>query len=143
MDCYCGTGSIALHLARQGAQVMGIETVPEAIEDAKLNAELNQVTQADFRVGKVETELPPILEEGPVDVAVLDPPRKGCEPEVLDALINARIPRLVYVSCNPSSLARDLAVLVSCGYELRLVQPVDMFPQTSHVECVVLMSRSG
>ena len=101
VDCYCGTGSIALHLAREGAQVMGIEVVPEATRDAQLNAELNQIRIADFRVGMVETELPGILGEGAVDVAVLDPPRKGCEPEVLDALINARIPRLVYIAAIP------------------------------------------
>jgi 23S rRNA (uracil1939-C5)-methyltransferase len=141
VDCYSGTGSIALHLARAGAQVIGIETVPEAIVDAQLNRELNQIRQADFRIGQVERELPVILQEGPADVAVLDPPRKGCEPAVLEALIRAKIPRLIYVSCNPSSLARDLSILADGGYELRQVQPVDMFPQTSHVECVVLMSR--
>ncbi|NLA58754.1 MAG: 23S rRNA (uracil(1939)-C(5))-methyltransferase RlmD [Firmicutes bacterium] len=141
VDCYCGTGSIALHLARAGAQVVGVEVVPEAIIDAKLNVRLNQIEGADFRMGRVETLLPEILSEGPVDVAVLDPPRKGCEPEVLDALVEARIPRLVYVSCNPSSLARDLAVLARGGYELAEVQPIDMFPHTSHVETVALMSR--
>ena len=133
LDCYSGTGSIALHLARAGAQVIGIETVPEAIADAQLNRELNQIRQADFRIGRVERELPAILQEGPVDVAVLDPPRKGCEPAVLEALIGAKIPRLIYVSCNPSSLARDLSILADGGYELRQVQPLDMFPQTSHV----------
>ncbi len=141
LDCYCGTGSIALHLARSGAQVVGIEVVPEAINDAELNARINQSGRADFRLGRVETLLPDILSEGPVETAVLDPPRKGCEPEVLEALKEARIPRLVYVSCNPSSLARDLAILAEGGYELREVQPVDMFPHTSHVECVTLMSR--
>jgi 23S rRNA (uracil1939-C5)-methyltransferase len=140
LDCYSGTGSIALHLAREGAHVIGIEVVPEAIGDAKLNAELNHISGAEFRVGRVESELPGILEEGSVDMAVLDPPRKGSESEVLGALLQAKIPRLVYVSCNPSSLARDLAILAEGGYELREVQPVDMFPQTSHVECVVLMS---
>ena len=93
LDCYSGTGSIALHLARAGAQVIGIETVPEAIADAQLNRELNQIRQADFRIGRVERERPAILQEGPVDVAVLDPPRKGCEPAVLEALIGAKIPR--------------------------------------------------
>jgi len=137
LDCYCGTGIIALHLARAGAQVTGVEIVPEAISDARLNAELNQI-QADFRIGKVEIELPGLLEEGPVDTAVLDPPRKGCEPEVLDALIDSRIPRLVYVSCNPSSLARDLRILAGGGYQLQEVQPIDMFPHTAHVECVAL-----
>lgn len=141
LDCYCGTGSIALHLAREGAQVIGIEAVPEAIADARLNGELNKIRQVDFRIGQVEKELPVILPEGPVDVAVLDPPRKGCEPEVLEALIGAEIPRVVYVSCNPSSLARDLSILANSGYELQKVQPVDMFPQTSHVETVVLMSQ--
>jgi 23S rRNA (uracil1939-C5)-methyltransferase len=141
IDCYCGTGSIALHLAKQGARVVGVEVVPEAISDAKLNAELNEIKTADFRVGKVEKLLPGILKEGPVEAAVVDPPRRGCEPEVLSALAEARIPRLVYVSCNPSSLARDLAVLAKRGYQLREIQPIDMFPHTSHVECVVLMSK--
>ncbi len=141
VDCYCGTGSIALHLAKCGGRVTGIEAVPEAITDAELNARLNRLEGADFRLGTVEALLSEILAEGPVAAAVLDPPRKGCEPEVLAALMGAGIPRLVYVSCNPSSLARDLAVLAQGGYELREVQPIDMFPHTSHVECVTLMSR--
>ena len=141
VDCYCGTGSIALHLARDGADVVGIEAVPEAITDARLNAELNGLKSVDFRVGRVEVVLPDILQKSAVDVAFLDPPRKGCEPEVLDAIISANIPRLVYVSCNPSSLARDLSILAQGGYLLETVQPVDMFPHTSHVETVVLMSR--
>ena len=143
LDCYCGTGSLALHLAHEGAHVIGIEEVREAVADAKLNAEINRQPRADFRIGRVEVKLPGILEEGPVDVAVIDPPRKGCEPEVLAAMINAEITRLVYVSCNPSSLARDLAILAGGGYVLHNVQPGDMFPHTSHVECVVLMSRVG
>lgn len=141
LDCYSGTGSLALHLAREGAHVLGIEEVGDAVRDAKLNAALNGLEGTDFRVGRVEVLLPGILKEGRVDVAVVDPPRKGCEPEVLEALIAAGIPRLVYVSCNPSSLARDLAVLADGGYVLQEVQPVDMFPHTSHVETVVSMSR--
>ena len=142
LDCYSGTGTLALHLAKAGANVIGVEVVADAVRDAVLNAELNGLHKTDFRVGQVETVLAEILKEGSVDAAVLDPPRKGCEPEVLKNVIEAKIPRLVYVSCNPSSLARDLALLGEGGYKLKEIQPIDMFPHTSHVEAVALLTRS-
>jgi 23S rRNA (uracil1939-C5)-methyltransferase len=142
VDAYCGIGSIALLLAQKGEKVFGIEVVPSAISDAKANAQLNGIDNAAFLEGKVEDVLPQLIDEDiDLDLAVLDPPRKGCDEIVLDAIAKAEIPKVVYVSCNPSTLARDLAVLAQKGYETKWVQPVDMFPQTFHVECVVLMSR--
>ncbi len=141
VDAYCGIGSIALLLAKAGKKVYGIETVSSAISDAKENARLNGIANAVFLEGKVEEALPRLLGTGlKPDLVVLDPPRKGCEGNVLSAIVEAQISKLVYVSCNPSTLARDLAAL-SPFYETKWVQPVDMFPQTYHVECVVLMSR--
>jgi 23S rRNA (uracil1939-C5)-methyltransferase len=144
LDAYSGTGSIALYLAAQGAsEVVGIEIVPQAVDDAKANAERNGLAQrARFLVGKVEDQLPKLLSaEGAPDVLVLDPPRKGCEPEVLEAVAKAGAPRVIYVSCNPVTLARDLKLLAPT-YVVESVQPVDMFPQTAHVECVAVLRKA-
>lgn len=142
LDAYCGVGTIALYLAAQAAHVVGIESVPEAVEDARRNAGHNRIENAAFIVGRVEEALPGLIEQGlRFDVAVLDPPRKGCEPPVLEALAAAGVPRIVYVSCHPESLARDLARLAALGYRIEQVQPVDMFPMTTHVECVARLSR--
>lgn len=142
IDAYCGIGSIAIYLANQARRVIGIEVVEEAIEDAKENAKLNHVSNTEFIVGRAEKWLPRWVEEGDrADVILVDPPRKGCGQEVLEAIVKAKPERVVYVSCNPATLARDLKYLVANGYEIRKVQPVDLFPQTGHVECVVLMSR--
>lgn len=142
LDAYCGTGSISLPLARRSRQVVGIESVPEAVADARRNAEHNAIANARFEVGQVESVLPTLLQEGlTLDVAVVDPPRKGCDRVVLDALLDAKPQRVVYVSCNHATLARDLRVLVDGGYSVIEAQPVDMFPQTSHVEVVCLLVR--
>ncbi|MGI6225382.1 MAG: 23S rRNA (uracil(1939)-C(5))-methyltransferase RlmD [Peptococcales bacterium] len=142
VDAYCGIGSIAIYLASKARHVIGIEVVEEAIKDAIENAKLNGIGNTEFIVGKAETWLPQWVKGGgKADVIVVDPPRKGCTPEVLEAIAEARPERVVYVSCNPATLARDLKHLVGNGYEVRAVQPVDLFPQTSHVETVVLMSR--
>ncbi len=142
VDGYCGIGTIALFVADQAERVIGIEDVPEAIADAKRNAAYNDIDNAEFFADRVETRLPALVESGlRPDVVILDPPRRGVDPAVLDAVAAAGVSRLVYVSCNPSSLARDLAYLDRVGYETRMVQPVDMFPHTSHVECVVLLER--
>lgn len=141
LDCYCGIGTITLHLARNCQSVVGIEVVQEAVADAYRNARMNGLSNVKFIVGAVEKELPAVLAEGRIDVAILDPPRKGCEAGVLTALAAAGIPRLVYVSCNPGSLARDLRLLADQGYELEEVQPVDMFPHTFHVECVAKLEK--
>lgn len=144
VDLYSGTGTIALYLAAKGAgEALGIEVIPEATRDAIANARLNGISNAKFLTGKVEDRLERLLSEtGMLDVAVLDPPRKGCEPEVVSAIARSGIPRIVYVSCNPATLARDLKGLVEAGgYRLEKVQPVDMFPQTAHVEAVALLTK--
>lgn len=142
LDLYCGAGTIGLYLASRAGNVMGVETVPAAVADARRNAQLNGITNAEFVLGRAEEQLPKLLKKyGQIDGAVLDPPRKGCDAAVLDALAHAQVRQLVYVSCNPATLARDLHRLTTLGYQVGPVQPVDMFPWTSHVECVTLMSR--
>ena len=141
-DVYCGAGTISLMMAGRCRQVTGIEIVPDAVRNARENAERNGIQNASFVTGKAEEVLPEMVAEGlRPDVIVVDPPRKGLEPEVISAIAAAEPDRLVYVSCNPATLARDAALLRDQGYEIRRVQPVDMFPYTSHVETVVLMSR--
>lgn len=142
LDLYCGIGTISLKLARYAKSVIGIESVPEAIEDAKRNAERNGIRNAAFYAGLCEEVLPKLLHDGVrPDCIMLDPPRKGCEPQVLNAIKNSKVERLVYVSCNPSTLARDAAILKTYGYYPSTIQPVDMFPHTHHVETVVCFSR--
>ncbi len=141
-DLYCGIGTIALFAARKAKRVIGVESVPEAVEAAKRNAERNGIDNAEFFCGNAEDVVPELYEKGiRADVVVVDPPRKGCDETLLRTLVDMAPDRIVYVSCNPSTLARDLKLLYSSGYEVREVQPVDMFPWTSHVECVVLMSK--
>lgn len=143
IDAYCGIGSISLFLAEQAQFVHGIEVVPAAIDDARQNALENGVKNAEFHVGEVERVLPQLTAQGILcpDVVVLDPPRRGCRPEALLALSSVRPDRIVYISCNPATLARDIGVLTVRGYEVQEVQPVDMFPQTYHVETVVKLKR--
>lgn len=137
LDLYCGIGPIALHLARDAARVLGIEIVPDAVRDAKANAEANGLTNCSFRAGDAVELLRSVSSRGqPPAVAVVNPPRSGCEPEVLAELARVRPHKLIYVSCHPETLARDLALLAGHGYATAEVQPVDMFPQTAHVECV-------
>lgn len=142
LDAYAGVGSLTLFLAKKAKQVYGIEVSAEAVANAKENAALNGIDNVRFITGAVEKELPKLV-AGQLffDVAVLDPPRSGCEEGVLKSLAENMIKRIVYVSCNPSTMARDLKILTELGYETEEVQPVDMFPHTHHVECVVLMSR--
>jgi 23S rRNA (uracil1939-C5)-methyltransferase len=143
IDAYCGIGTISLYLARHARRVLGVELLPDAVADARANARLNGIANADFVVGRAEAVLPAWRAEGiDADVIVVDPPRKGCEAALLEALVAMRPQRIVYVSCNPATLARDLAVLEVGGFRTVEVQPVDMFPHTTHVECVVLMSRA-
>lgn len=142
IDAYCGIGTISLFLAKKAKRVYGVEVVEEAIEDARRNAELNGMTNVEFAVGKAEDVIPKWAEEGiQADVLVVDPPRKGCDEKLLETIIKMKPKKVVYVSCNPATLARDLRILEDGGYQTIEVQPVDMFPQTVHVECVVLMSR--
>lgn len=142
VDVYCGTGTISLYLARHAKQVYGIEIVAPAIENAKKNAEENKCANAEFICGDAAVELPKLLAGGVrPDVLVVDPPRAGCEQKVLAAIAEVQPERVVYVSCNPASLARDLAFMEQHGYKAIVAQPVDMFPMTSHVETVVLLGR--
>lgn len=143
IDAYCGIGTISLFLAQHADQVYGVEIVPEAIEDARANARLNNMTNVEFEAGSSEDVIPRWKEQGVTpDVIVVDPPRKGCDPRLLDTILEMRPERVVYVSCNPSTLARDLRVLEDGGYRTVEVQPVDMFPHTTHVENVALIVRN-
>lgn len=142
-DLYCGIGTISLFAARKAKRVMGVESVPEAVEAARRNAERNSIGNAEFFCGNAEDVVPILYSQGiKADVVIVDPPRKGCDETLLKTLVDMSPDRIVYVSCNPSTLARDLKFLHGSGYEIKEVQPVDMFPWTSHVECVVLMSRN-
>lgn len=137
IDAYCGIGTISLFLAQRAKFVMGVEIVPQAIEDAKRNAELNGFTNTLFEAGPAEEVIPRWYKEGrAADVLVVDPPRKGCDPHLVGTILAQRPKRVVYVSCNPATLARDLRLLEDGGYRTKEVQPVDMFPQTTHVEAV-------
>lgn len=141
-DIYCGIGTISLFLAQKAKKVYGIEIVEEAIKDAKINANINNLDNVEFYVGKAEEVVPKMYKQGKrANVVVVDPPRKGCDEKVLDTIISMQPDRVVYVSCNPSTLARDLNYLDERGYKCLEVQPVDMFPHSVHVECVALMSR--
>ena len=143
-DLYCGIGTISLFLAQKAGQVYGVEIVPQAIEDAKRNAELNGITNAQFFVGKAEEVLPEFYAKGDMshpDVIVVDPPRKGCDPACLDTMLKMQPERIVYVSCDSATLARDLRILCDGGYELKRVRPVDQFGHTVHVETAVLLSK--
>jgi 23S rRNA (uracil1939-C5)-methyltransferase len=149
-DLYCGIGTISLFLAQKAKQVYGVEIVPQAIEDAKNNAKINGIENAEFYVGKAEEVLPGYYREcerenkgerGWADVIVVDPPRKGCEETLLETMVEMRPGKIVYVSCDSATLARDLRYLSEGGYEVERVRAVDQFPMTVHVETVVLMSR--
>lgn len=149
-DLYCGIGTISLFLAQKAGKVYGVEIVPQAIEDAKSNAALNGITNASFFVGKAEEVLPEFYEKESrkpdadmlhPDVIVVDPPRKGCDEKCLETMLRMEPDRIVYVSCDPATLARDLKILCGGGYALRKVRPVDQFGHTTHVETVVLLSH--
>lgn len=147
-DLYCGVGTISLFMARYAGKVYGVEVIPEAIEDARKNAELNGIKNTEFFVGKVEEVLPDYVrrqkEAGnrpDVDVVCLDPPRKGCDRKCLETILEVGPQRIVYVSCDPATLARDLRILADGGYRLDYVRPCDMFAQTVHVETVVCLGK--
>lgn len=140
VDAYCGTGTIGLWLAPHAAEVRGIEVIPEAVEDAARNAERNGRDNAEFFAGEAEDLLPRWEKEGfGADVIVADPPRTGLDRRFIDTVLRTKPKRFVYVSCNPSTLAKDCKVLLDGGYEIQSVQPIDMFPQTSQVECCTLL----
>ncbi|MBS7531700.1 23S rRNA (uracil(1939)-C(5))-methyltransferase RlmD [Hazenella sp. IB182353] len=140
VDAYCGVGTIGLWLAKEAKQVIGMDTVSEAITDAKENATLNDITNATFHAGKAETLLPQWVKDGlQPDLVIADPPRTGLAQEFLDTLVQLKLPRFIYVSCNPSTLAKDSKYLLEAGFEVKRIVPLDMFPQTAHVECVALI----
>lgn len=143
-DLYCGIGTISLFLASKARQVYGVEIVPQAIEDARKNAEINEIGNAEFFVGKAEEVLPEKYKKEGIhaDVIVVDPPRKGCDEACLDTMLKMQPKRIVYVSCDSATLARDLKVLCAGGYEITKLRAVDQFGQTVHVETVVLMSKA-
>lgn len=158
-DMYCGIGTISLFLAKKAAKVYGVEIVPQAIEDAKNNAKINNIDNAEFFVGKAEEVVPAFYKKQTgvqsdndstdskeydmtrPDVVVVDPPRKGCDKKLLDTIVSMTPDRIVYVSCDSATLARDLKLLVECGYKVEKVQPVDQFGNTVHVETVCLLSK--
>jgi 23S rRNA (uracil1939-C5)-methyltransferase len=139
VDAYCGLGSISLYLASSAQEVYGIEVIDEAVKMANKNADLNGITNCYFKAGTVKEMLPSLAENVIPGVVVVDPPRKGCKEEVLETFADLNPERIVYVSCDPTSLARDLKRLNKLGYEAEAIQPVDMFPQTYHIENVALI----
>jgi 23S rRNA (uracil1939-C5)-methyltransferase len=143
-DLFCGIGTIGLSLAGRAGELFGLEIVEQAVADAISNARINQVANANFFAGDVRTSLRELVERaGRPDVVVVDPPRAGLSQKVVRRIIEAAPRRIVYVSCNPTTLAPNAAQLVEAGYALRRVRPVDMFPQTPHIECVALLERAG
>ncbi|MGG7325680.1 23S rRNA (uracil(1939)-C(5))-methyltransferase RlmD [Clostridium baratii] len=143
-DAYCGTGTITLFLSKNAKKVYGVEIIEPAIINARENAKNNNVDNAEFFVGKSEEVIPELIESGiKADVIVVDPPRKGCDIKLLEAIGKVKPERVVYVSCDPSTLARDLKVLDELGYETKEVQPVDMFPHTSHIENVAKLVKKN
>ncbi len=141
-DIYCGIGTISIFLSEKALKVYGVEVVEDAVRDARENARINEIGNIEFHVGEAEKVIPEIYGRGiGADVVVVDPPRKGCDEVLLDTLVKMQPERIVYVSCSPSTLARDLKYLSENGYRAVEVQPVDMFPHTYHVECVVLLTN--
>ncbi len=142
VDAYCGIGTLTLPLAKQVKQAIGVEVQPEAVEQASLNAALNQIDNVTFQPGTVEAMLPSLSVQP--NIVLLDPPRRGCDTKVIEALKELGSDRIVYVSCNPATLARDLKLLCQEGhYRLTRVQPADFFPQTAHVECVAFLVKEA
>ena len=158
LDLYCGIGTIGLCLADMAEKVVGIEIVKDAIIDANRNAVINGIVNARYICGKSEEIIPSCMGQSDAfdvskidddvveaikasNIAVLDPPRAGCRPELLETIVAAGIDHIIYVSCDPATLARDIKMLAENGFRLEEVTPVDLFPHTSHVECVVLMSK--
>ena len=142
IDLYCGTGTMGIIAAKQAKQVYGIEIVADAIRDANTNAENNNVTNIKFINADASEGAKQIIDTKiQADAMIIDPPRKGCSKDTIDAIVTIAPKRLVYVSCDPATLARDVKILSDNGYRLELVEPVDLFPQTVHVETIVLLSK--
>jgi len=143
-DLYCGIGTIGLTMASRAGEVWGLEIVPEAIADAERNAERNGIENVRFFAGSARTGVRPLIEEaGKPDVVVIDPPRAGLSQKIVRRVLEYGAKRIVYVSCNPTTLAPNAAQMVEAGYALKRVRPVDMFPQTPHIECVALLEKDA
>ncbi|HVY78269.1 MAG TPA: 23S rRNA (uracil(1939)-C(5))-methyltransferase RlmD [Solirubrobacterales bacterium] len=141
-DLYCGIGTIGLTMAKRAGEVWGLEIVPEAIADAERNAERNKIENAHFMAASARTGVRPLIERaGKPDVVIVDPPRAGLSQKIVRRVLECEAKKIVYVSCNPTTLAPNAAQMVEAGYTLRRVKPVDMFPQTPHIECVALLER--
>ncbi len=142
IDLYCGAGTIGLTMAENAKRVFGIEIVPQAVENAKRNAEINGIKNAEYFCGDAFEGANELEKRGiSTDVIVLDPPRKGCRKELFDVIEKMAPKKIVYVSCDSATLARDLAILKEKGYETKEITPVDMFPRTPHVEAVALVEK--
>jgi 23S rRNA (uracil1939-C5)-methyltransferase len=142
-DLFCGIGTIGLTMAAEAGEVWGVEIVPEAIADAERNARLNGIGNAHFLAANVRTGVRPLLvQAGKPDVVVVDPPRAGLSQKMIRRVVECEAKTIVYVSCNPTTLAPNAAQLVEAGYKLARVRPVDMFPQTPHIECVALLEKA-
>jgi 23S rRNA (uracil1939-C5)-methyltransferase len=141
-DLYCGIGTIGLTMAKRAGEVWGLEIVPEAIADAERNAERNKIENAHFMAGSARTGVRPLIEKaGKPDVVIIDPPRAGLSQKIVRRVLECEAKKIVYVSCNPTTLAPNAAQMVEAGYKLSRVKPVDMFPQTPHIECVALLEK--
>jgi 23S rRNA (uracil1939-C5)-methyltransferase len=142
-DLYCGIGTISLFMAKKAARVCGVEIIPQAIDNARENASLNSIDNAEFFVGKAEEVLPAAYKGKNIhaDIIVVDPPRKGCDQALLDCIITMQPRKVVYVSCDPATLARDLRILEDGGFKVEKVQCADMFPHSVHVESVCLLTK--
>ena len=144
LDLYCGTGTIGLSMAHKVSKLVGVEIIPQAIEDAKLNAAANGITNAEFICGDAKDAAKSLRENGLApDVVLVDPPRKGLTPELIDTIFDMSPRRVVYISCDPATLARDAAIFTDKGFAVQKVTPVDMFPRTAHVETVCLLSKNS
>ncbi len=143
LDAYCGTGTIGLIMARRAKEVLGVEMSRDAVRDAIANAEANGIQNIRFIAADAGAFMDKATENDRIDVVITDPPRAGCSPKFLKSLIGLAPKRVVYVSCNPETLARDLHTLRRGGYKVKKIQPVDMFPFTAHVECVVLLNKES
>lgn len=144
LDLYCGAGTIGLSMAREALKLIGVEVIPEAVENARRNAARNKITNAEFQCGDAG-EIAQILQEAGIspDVVVLDPPRKGCDPKTIEAVAGMQPDRIVMISCNPATAARDCKAFSAFDYQIKRVRAADMFAGTAHVECVVLMTRNS
>ena len=143
LDLYCGTGTIGITMANEAKKLIGVEIIEQAVEDAKTNAQLNATTNATFICGDASDAVKQLEQEGEkTDVVLVDPPRKGLSKDVIETVVNMQPKRVVYISCDPATLARDCEIFNSLGYSVKEVTPVDMFPRTSHVEAIILMTRA-